>query len=67
MPRRARSYVGSRVISSPSHLIEPEVIGCAPTIARSNDVLPTPLRPSRQVTAPTSAVSDTWRNAIAAP
>ena len=67
MPRRARSYVGSDVMSSLSQRIEPAVIGCAPTIARNSDVLPTPLRPSKQVTAPVSAVSDTWRSAIAAP
>ena len=38
-----------------------------PTTARNSEVFPTPLRPSKHVTAPTSAVSDTWRNAIAAP
>ena len=59
MPRRARSYSGSREISCPSHRIEPDEIGWAPTTARSKDVFPTPLRPSRQVTAPTSTVIET--------
>jgi hypothetical protein len=54
-------------MSRPSQRIDPDVIGCAPTMARSSEVLPTPLRPSRQVTAPISAVSETCRSAIAAP
>jgi len=38
-----------------------------PTMARSSEVLPTPLRPSTQVTLPGSAVSETPRSACAAP
>ena len=67
MPRRARSKVGIRVMSAPSHLMLPRVTGCAPVTARSRLVLPTPLRPSRQVTSPTAAFSDTPRSAMAAP
>ncbi len=41
--------------------------GCWPTSARSRLVLPTPLRPSTQVTLPGSATSETPRSACAAP
>ena len=65
-PRRARSCVGNRVMSSPRHTICPPLTGCAPVMARSKLVLPTPLRPKRHVTRPASARIDTPRNAIAA-
>ena len=54
-------------MSSPSRVIEPPAIGYCPTIARSSEVLPTPLRPSTQVTLPGSADSETPRSACAAP
>ena len=38
-----------------------------PEMERSSEVLPTPLRPSTQVTWPASAVTDTSRRAWAAP
>src|SRR4051794_32615615 len=51
----------------PSHTILPPRIGWWPTMARSSEGLPTPLRPSTQVTRPVRAVSDTERSACAAP
>ena len=54
-------------MSLPSRAIEPPDIGYCPTIARSSEVLPTPLRPSTQVTLPGSADSETPRSACAAP
>jgi hypothetical protein len=45
----------------------PEPMDCMPEMARSRLVLPTPLRPSRQVTRPIVADSDTPRSAWAAP
>ena len=66
-PRRARASIGSRVMSAPSHQIEPAETGCAPVTARSRLVLPTPLRPSRHVTRPPTASTETARSAIAAP
>ena len=54
-------------MSLPSSAIEPPAIGYWPTIARSSEVLPTPLRPSTQVTLPGSADSETPRSACAAP
>ena len=54
-------------MSAPSNSIEPDAIGYWPTIARSSEVLPTPLRPSTQVTLPGSAASETPRSACAAP
>ena len=45
----------------------PRDIGCCPASASSRLVLPTPLRPSTQVTLPGSASSDTARSARAAP
>src|SRR3954451_9517998 len=47
--------------------MEPAEIGYWPTMARSRLVLPTPLRPSTQVTLPGSAAIDTPRSACAAP
>ena len=67
MPWRARSTVGSRVMSLPSKVIEPALTACWPTMARSRLVLPTPLRPSTQVTLPASALSEMPRSACAAP
>ncbi len=52
MPLRARSTVESLVMSLPSNMIEPELTGRWPTMARNRLVLPTPLRPSTQVTLP---------------
>ena len=54
-------------MSAPSKVIEPEAIGYWPTMARSSVVLPTPLRPSTQVTLPGSAEIETPRSAWAAP
>ena len=54
-------------MSLPSHEIVPALTGCWPMIARSRLVLPTPLRPSTQVTLPGSALSETPRSACAAP
>jgi hypothetical protein len=54
-------------MSRPSKLIVPRLTGCWPTSARNRLVLPTPLRPSTQVTLPASAVSETERSAWAAP
>ena len=54
-------------MSSSFQRIEPEAIGCWPTMARSSDDLPTPLRPSTQVTRPIAALSETERKACAAP
>jgi hypothetical protein len=47
--------------------MSPRLTGCAPVIARSRLVLPTPLRPRIEVTVPSSALIDTPRSAIAAP
>ena len=33
-------------------------------MARSSELLPTPLRPSTQVTLPASAVTETWRKRL---
>ena len=46
-------------MSLPSSMIAPEEIGYCPTMARSSEVLPTPLRPSTQVTLPGSAEIET--------
>jgi hypothetical protein len=54
-------------ISVPSNVIEPLAIGYWPTIARNRLVLPTPLRPSTQVTLPGSAEIETRASAWAAP
>jgi hypothetical protein len=54
-------------MSAPSNMIVPRLTACWPTSARSRLVLPTPLRPSTQVTLPGSACSDTPRRACAAP
>ncbi len=54
-------------MSAPSKLIEPDAIGYWPTMARSSEVLPTPLRPSTHVTLPGSAEIETPRSAWAAP
>ncbi len=54
-------------MSLPSNTIAPDEIGYCPTMARSSDVLPTPLRPSTQVTLPGSAAIETPRKACAAP
>jgi hypothetical protein len=67
MPARARSNGRSLLMSWPSKAMAPLLIGCCPTRARNRLVLPTPLRPSTQVTSPGVAVSDTPRNACAAP
>ena len=56
-PRRARSCGCSAVMSAPSQRMRPARIGCSPTMARIRLVLPTPLRPSTQVTVPRSAVT----------
>src|SRR5438876_749463 len=66
MPRRARSLGLSQVMSAPSNVITPLLTGCCPASASRRLVLPTPLRPSTQVTLPGSAESDTLRNACAA-
>ena len=58
---------GEPVISVPPSVMEPLLTGCWPTMARSRLVLPTPLRPSTQVTLPGSAFSEMPRNACAAP
>ena len=64
----ARALDGrQRVMSLPSKMIEPALTGCWPTMARSRLVLPTPLRPSTQVTLPGSALSEMPRSACAAP
>jgi hypothetical protein len=67
MPRRARSLGLRRVMSSPSNVMAPLLIACCPASASRRLVLPTPLRPSTQVTLPASAESDTLRKACAAP
>ena len=67
MPLRARSTVESRVMSLPSNMMVPDFTGCWPTSARNRLVLPTPLRPSTQVTLPGSAFSEMPRSACAAP
>ena len=54
-------------MSAPSKVIEPEAIGYWPTMARSSEVLPTPLRPKTHITLPGSAFSETPRSACAAP
>ena len=58
---------GIAVMSSPLKRMAPFETGWRPTMARIRLVLPTPLRPSTQVTLPGSAVSDTPRSAWAAP
>jgi hypothetical protein len=65
--QRARSEGLSEVISWPSKLMLPRLTGCWPANASSRLVLPTPLRPSTQVTLPGWAVSETERSACAAP
>ena len=45
----------------------PARTGWCPTMARSSELLPTPLRPSTHVTLPGSAVTETRRSACAAP
>ncbi|MFK4663961.1 hypothetical protein ABIF76_004815 [Bradyrhizobium ottawaense] len=54
-------------MSLPSSTIAPDEIGYCPTMARKSEVLPTPLRPSTQVTLPGSAEIETPRSACAAP
>jgi hypothetical protein len=54
-------------MSLPSQTIEPRLTARWPTSARSRLVLPTPLRPSTQVTLPGSALSEMPRSAWAAP
>ena len=66
-PARARSAAVRRVISAPSHSTLPRRSGTWPTSPRMRLVLPTPLRPSTQVTSPLSAVSDTPFSAWLAP
>jgi len=67
MPRRARSDGRSVVMSLLSQVMLPLLTGCWPTSARNRLLLPTPLRPSTQVTAPGAALSEMPRNAWAAP
>ena len=55
------------VMSAPLNRMAPLRTGCWPTMARISVVLPTPLRPSTQVTWPISAFSDTPRSAWLAP
>jgi hypothetical protein len=64
-----RALVGRQLrdFLTPSSVIVPGAIGCRPEMARRRLVLPTPLRPSRQVTRPIAADSDTPRSAWAAP
>ena len=47
------------LMSSPFQRIAPEAIMCWPTMARSSEDFPTPLRPSTQRIRPVSAFSDT--------
>ena len=61
---RVRAQAGD-ILALPQTL--PPLMPCRPEIARSSEVLPTPLRPSTQVTCPGSAVSETSRSACAAP
>src|SRR3954469_19450438 len=62
MPSWARRCGGREVMSTSSHTIFPERIGSTPTSARRKLDLPTPLRPSRQVTWPFCAANDTLRS-----
>ncbi len=66
-PRRARSAVRKVVMSLSPSVMVPALTGCWPTMALSRLVLPTPLRPSTQVTLPGSALSEMPRSAWAAP
>ena len=62
MPSRARSCGASLVTSRPSKLIDPLFTGSKPARHFSSVVLPTPLRPSTQVTAPDGASNATSRS-----
>jgi hypothetical protein len=59
MPARARRWAASPSIAWPSHSMRPLWTDASPRIARSSEVLPTPLRPSTQVTRPGAASSPT--------
>ena len=54
-------------MSLPSQVMRPARIGCSPMMARIRLVLPTPLRPSTQVTVPVSATTLTRRRMWLAP
>jgi hypothetical protein len=58
---------GGRPTSWPPIFTLPFCARSRPKIARKRLVLPTPLRPSTQVTLPASAVTDTSRSAWLAP
>ena len=67
MPRVTISCAGTRVMSSPSKTILPELAGVRPEIERSVVDLPAPLEPIRVTTSPSSTVSETPLSASIAP
>src|SRR5687767_5492303 len=52
MPRRARTYIGSEVMSLPSSSTRPESGETRPTTIEKVVVLPAPFGPSRPTTSP---------------
>ncbi len=58
-PRAALACGGSRVTSSPRNTMRPLQGRMLPTAARSVVVLPTPFAPTRVVSLPAAAASDT--------
>ena len=71
LPDEQPDLVYSRFNHPNAEILEDQIVpletGCCPISASNRLVLPTPLRPSTQVTLPGSAESDTPRNAWAAP
>ena len=61
MPALARSYGVALSMDLPSNWMAPLLMGTRPIRLLSSVVLPTPLRPSRTVTLPGSAVRLTSR------
>src|SRR5438309_3747566 len=58
-PRRARVYVGSRVMSSPSNRIVPLLAGSVPATTAMNVDLPAPFGPIKPVIFPLGTASET--------
>src|SRR5690606_11143339 len=67
IPRRAMTYEGRPLISSPSRVMDPAVRigGVIPQIVRTRVDLPIPLRPSSATNSPTLISSDTPCSTVA--
>ena len=59
MPRRARWYMGSVLMSRPSNTTSPSSASIMPMVMRNDVVLPAPLRPSRPTISDSSTRNDT--------